>query len=188
MGIRKKHGAKVNQSAQFSVQDLYALDDKDKVIVQQLAAYPETPADDLAKLVGLHVHSVKQRMKKPAMINAMRIVAQKFDDVVNDAKLAAMHRLVKILNNPQSMDKDAIQAARVIFDREKATLIQNNVNLDQRIIVRSSIGDGGMLNQEVIDCDKDFEIALKYLPDSEKEKTDDNDEGSKAGSPVLQDE
>jgi len=188
LSIPKKHTGKASSKSQFTVKELYTLDGLDMKIVQHLAEYPATTHQELAKLLDLKIEAVRYRMKKPSVLNAMELVARKFDDLVTDAKLAAMRRLTKILNNSSSMDKDAIQAARVIFDREKATLIQNNVNMDQHIIVRTSIGDGGMLNQEVIDCDKDFEIALKYLPDSEKEKTDDHDEGSETGAALLQDE
>lgn len=94
---------------------------------------------------------------------------QELHKAFEDISFDVPGELVKIVLKLEPAKRADVLLALMPYLYPKRKEVSVKEDSEKHIIVRTSIGDGGMLNQEIIDCDKDAEVALQYLPDLYKE-------------------
>jgi len=145
----------------------YELDPIDHLLLKHLINFPNSTNEELGEVVGLSPHPVRRRRLKPAFVKAYRELTASTREHLAEAARRAAIRLKKLIEDD---DKDiALQAMKMALANHLRT--QVDVNVQPRLVYKTTIGLDGALLQEVIEeeIQKTFLNPTAQVIDAEAE-------------------
>jgi len=145
----------------------YELDRLDALMLKYLIEFPSATLKELAKLTGLHLSTCGRRISRDTFQDALAEQQGTTIKMIEKAQRVSALRMIRLANADN--DQTALEAGKLLL---KPMLGENlNVNMNQRMIFSTQIGEGGRINTET---------TMKELEDEHRKKLAEAERGEDA--------